>query len=283
MAELTCRRSDCAQAGEMEGTGSAHIVVIADGGGRAGFKASKPFHGTRRPSLQDKLTGLAKQLKGSGDSGAGAAAKEPLAVRAQAGQEGGVDLGVQAVLLSTWVNVLLVFIPLAVLSKWSHWGASVTFVFSLVGLCPLAERLGFVTEQMAVHTNPTVGGLLNASFGNVTELVVALYALNSSLLRVIQLSLLGSVLSNMLLRIQRFPKEGVVTSAGILMLGLLTLLLPNVLHSTRTELHGAVDDLALSRFSSVVLLLMYGAYLYFQLVTHRELYEDGDLQAEAGG
>ena len=62
-----------------------------------------------------------------------------------------------------------------------------------------AERLGYVTEQMATYTNPTLGGLLNATFGNLTEMIVSFFALKGGLLRVVQLSLLGSILSNMLL------------------------------------------------------------------------------------
>lgn len=198
----------------------------------------------------------------------------------------------QEMLLSTKLNLLLPSILLAMLSNGLGWDDGWTFLFSLIGLCPLAERLGYATEQMALYTNPTIGGLLNASFGNITEMVVAMYALREGLLRVVQLSLLGSILSNMLLvlgcafffgglrfKIQRFAKEGVIASAGLLMLGVLTLMLPNVLHATHSELDGTTDDVSLSRFCSVVLLGMYGAYLYFQLVSHRELYES---EAEPG-
>lgn len=198
----------------------------------------------------------------------------------------------QEMFLTTKLNLLLPSILLAMMSNTLGWADGWTFVFAMVGLCPLAERLGFATEQMALYTNPTIGGLLNASFGNITEMVVAMYALREGLLRVVQLSLLGSILSNMLLvlgcafffgglrfKIQRFAKEGVIASAGLLMLGVLTLMLPNVLHATHTELDGTTDDVSLSRFCSVVLLGMYGAYLYFQLVSHRELYES---EAEPG-
>jgi Ca2+:H+ antiporter len=198
-------------------------------------------------------------------------------------------------LLSTKLNILLPSILLAMISNAVGWDDGWTFIFSLIGLCPLAERLGYATEQMALYTNPTIGGLLNASFGNITEMVVAMYALKEGLLRVVQLSLLGSILSNMLLvlgcafffgglrfKIQRFAKEGVIASAGLLMLGVLALMLPNVLHATHTELDGTVDDVSLSRFCSVVLLGMYGAYLYFQLVSHRELYESEDVEGGDG-
>jgi Ca2+:H+ antiporter len=199
----------------------------------------------------------------------------------------------QEMLLSTKLNLLLPSILFATISNTAGWPDGWTFVFSLIGLCPLAERLGYATEQMALHTNPTIGGLLNATFGNITEMVVAVYALKEGLLRVVQLSLLGSILSNMLLvlgcafffgglrfKVQLYAKEGVVASAGLLMLSVLTLMLPNVLHATHTELDGTIDDVSLSRFSSVVLLGVYGAYLYFQLVSHRDLYESEDVDGE---
>ena len=97
------------------------------------------------------------------------------------------------------LNYLLVCVPLAIISNGGGWGDGLTFTFSLIAICPLAERLGFITEQLAGYTNSTIGGLLNASFGNATEMIVSMYALKAGLLRVVQLSLLGSILSNMLL------------------------------------------------------------------------------------
>ena len=71
--------------------------------------------------------------------------------------------------------------PLAIASWLIPWPDTVTFVLSLLALAPLAERLGFVTEQLAIHTNETVGGLLNATFGNATELIVVIAALSEGL------------------------------------------------------------------------------------------------------
>lgn len=120
---------------------------------------------------------------------------------------------------------------------------------------------------------------------------------SQGLLRVVQLSLLGSILSNMLLVLgcafffggikysaQTFHKEGVFASSGLLLLGVLGLMLPNLLHATHTELHGTDDDVSLSRFISVILLIIYGAYLAFQLYTHKHLYdeEEGDDDEEVG-
>ncbi|CAL6373806.1 unnamed protein product [Bathycoccus prasinos] len=193
----------------------------------------------------------------------------------------------QELFFTNKLNYLLVCVPLAIISNGGGWGDGITFTFSLIAICPLAERLGFVTEQLAGYTNSTVGGLLNASFGNATEMIVSMYALKAGLLRVVQLSLLGSILSNMLLVLgcaflfggmsrkeQYFNAEGVMMNFGLLLLAVMGLSLPALLHFTHTELHGTASELALSRFSSTILLLIYLAFLYFQLVTHTHLYED---------
>ena len=193
----------------------------------------------------------------------------------------------QELFFTNKLNYLLVCVPLAIISNGGGWGDGITFTFSLIAICPLAERLGFVTEQLAGYTNSTVGGLLNASFGNATEMIVSMYALKAGLLRVVQLSLLGSILSNMLLVLgcaflfggmsrkeQYFNAEGVIINFGLLLLAVMGLSLPALLHFTHTELHGTASELALSRFSSTILLLIYLAFLYFQLVTHTHLYED---------
>ncbi|KAK3273370.1 hypothetical protein CYMTET_18384, partial [Cymbomonas tetramitiformis] len=196
------------------------------------------------------------------------------------------------IFLTTKINVLMPCIPLAITfhylgvlsgAKNDGW----TFIFSLLGIAPLAERLGYVTEQLATYTNPTLGGLLNATFGNLTEMIVSYFALTSGLYRVVQLSLLGSILSNMLLVLgcaflfgglrykeQTYNKAGVSANTGLLLLAVLGLSLPSALHSTHTELHGTASELMLSRISSVLLLSIYIAYLYFQLISHRELYEE---------
>eukprot|EP01032_Pedospumella_encystans_P029847 gene29847-33691_t len=72
------------------------------------------------------------------------------------------------------LNILLVCMPIAIISYVAEWSDASTFILSLLALAPLAERLGFVTEQLALHTNDTIGGLLNATFGNATELIVAI-------------------------------------------------------------------------------------------------------------
>lgn len=191
------------------------------------------------------------------------------------------------ILFGTKLNILMPFIPVAALSVYFKFSHGWIFLFSLLGIAPLAERLGFATEQIAIHTNPTLGGLLNATFGNATELIISIFALREGLPRVVQLSLLGSILSNMLLVLgcaflmgglkfkeQKFSKTAALVSSGLLLMSVMGLVLPAVLQSTHTEIHERDSELILSRFTSCVLLLAYVCYLYFQLFSHSHLYDD---------
>ncbi len=88
--------------------------------------------------------------------------------------------GCRAMVIEGPMNVLLIAMPFAFLSWALEWPGALTFTLSLLSLAPFAERLGFVTEQLAMHTNDTIGGLLNATFGNATELIVSVAAIKVS-------------------------------------------------------------------------------------------------------
>ena len=202
----------------------------------------------------------------------------------------------KTVLFGTKLNALLLFAPLGIVCHTFDFGDGPAFAFALLALCPLAERLGYVTEEMAKHTSQTIGGLLNATFGNATEMIVSVFALRDGLLRVVQLSLVGSIFSNMLLVLgcaffaggvkwpeQRFNKNGAMTNSSLLCLAVMGVTLPNALHATHTELHGTASELALSRFSATLLLIMYVVFLYFQLVSHTDFFEDEPASTENNG
>ncbi|GAA0160949.1 transporter [Lithospermum erythrorhizon] len=191
------------------------------------------------------------------------------------------------VLIKAKINVLLPFGPLAILLHYTTRNHGWVFFFSLVGIAPLAERLGYATEQLAFFTGPTVGGLLNATFGNATEMIISIYALKNDMIRVVQQSLLGSILSNMLLvlgcaflcggivhhkKVQVFSKATALVNSGLLLMAVMGILLPAVLHFTHTEVHFGKSELALSRFSSCIMLIAYASYLFFQLKIQSNLY-----------
>eukprot|EP00598_Pedospumella_elongata_P005581 CAMPEP_0184973052 /NCGR_PEP_ID=MMETSP1098-20130426/4959_1 /TAXON_ID=89044 /ORGANISM="Spumella elongata, Strain CCAP 955/1" /LENGTH=442 /DNA_ID=CAMNT_0027495475 /DNA_START=27 /DNA_END=1352 /DNA_ORIENTATION=- len=183
------------------------------------------------------------------------------------------------------LNILLVCMPIAIISYGAQWPDAFTFIFSLLALAPLAERLGFVTEQLALHTNDTIGGLLNATFGNATELIVAITALKRGLYRLVQLSFLGSILSNMLLVLgcsflaggyyHKTQVYGTISSqmnSTLLMIASMGIAFPTILSATSEESH--LSELGYSRATSIILFLLYFAFLYFQLASHKHLYEE---------
>ncbi|KAI3906611.1 hypothetical protein MKW98_009519 [Papaver atlanticum] len=208
----------------------------------------------------------------------------------------------QEVILGTKLFILFPAIPLAFLAKYCHFGDAWVFGLSLVALTPLAERLSFLTEQIAFETGPTIGGLLNATCGNATELIIAIFALYTGKIDVVKYSLLGSILSNLLLVLgtslfcgglanlnseQRYDRKQADVNSLLLLMGLLCHSLPLMFRyasTSRTDLT-ANPTLTMSRVSCIIMLIAYIAYLFFQLKTHRQLFEaqegdDDDLSSE---
>ena len=189
-------------------------------------------------------------------------------------------------IMSGPLNLLLVCCPLAFYGHAAGYSEAFVFITSLLAIAPFAERLSFVTEQLAMDTSEVLGGLLNASFGNVTELIVSIFAMKDGLLRIVQVSLLGSILSNLLLVLgcafwvggwkykeQRFNLHGSVVSSGLLLISVMSLAFPMLLDMTHEEL-SPDSSLMVSRTTSLTLLVVYFAYLYFQLISHSHLFED---------
>eukprot|EP00927_Polykrikos_kofoidii_P059460 TRINITY_DN54609_c0_g1_i1.p1 TRINITY_DN54609_c0_g1~~TRINITY_DN54609_c0_g1_i1.p1 ORF type:complete len:441 (+),score=78.56 TRINITY_DN54609_c0_g1_i1:50-1324(+) len=212
--------------------------------------------------------------------------------------------GCYAVMFGSITNVLLASGIFAAISSICKWGDSATFVFAFIALVPCAERISFVTEEVAKSTNDALGGLLSATFGNVTELVLSILALKAGLLRVVQLTLVGSILSNELLVLgcalvvggiwnkeQTFSKSGVLTNCSLLVVSCLALSMPTVLDLTHTgtsstgdenwiTASGDLDDEApggdaplwLSRIVAVMMLVCYFLLLFFQMKTHTHIF-----------
>ncbi|GMH90413.1 hypothetical protein TrST_g5527 [Triparma strigata] len=195
-----------------------------------------------------------------------------------------------SVLFSVKISVLTIFMPVTVipyyfLLKFSpeslDTASPYLFLGSLLALVPFAERLGYITEQLALHTNDTYSGLLNATFGNFSELILSLLAMHKRLYRVVQLSLLGSILSNLLLvlgcscllggyrfRIQRFTTVSGAVSSGMLMVATAGLVLPCALKMSGQE-DDALDEINFSRGTALVMFFMYWCYLLFSLKTNQ--------------
>ncbi|WJX63563.1 Vacuolar cation/proton exchanger 3 [Trifolium repens] len=208
-----------------------------------------------------------------------------------------VMTNMKEVMLGTKLVVLFPAVPLAVAADFYSLGRPWIFALSLLGLAPLAERVSFLTEQIAYFTGPTVGGLLNATCGNATEMIIAILALHQNKIHVVKFSLLGSILSNLLLvlgssllcgglanlkREQRYDRKQADVNSLLLLLGLLCHLLPLMFKYALAGGNHSIASctLQLSRASSVVMLLAYVAYIFFQLKTHRKIFDAQEVEDE---
>eukprot|EP00573_Skeletonema_grethae_P002311 CAMPEP_0201687416 /NCGR_PEP_ID=MMETSP0578-20130828/1492_1 /ASSEMBLY_ACC=CAM_ASM_000663 /TAXON_ID=267565 /ORGANISM="Skeletonema grethea, Strain CCMP 1804" /LENGTH=483 /DNA_ID=CAMNT_0048171573 /DNA_START=179 /DNA_END=1630 /DNA_ORIENTATION=- len=184
------------------------------------------------------------------------------------------------------INYLFVFIPFAVWSHKAGWSDGSIFILNFLAMVPLASMLGVFTEELAAHTNDVIGGLINATFGNAVELVVAIQALLAGDFRVVQASLIGSVFSNLLLVLgmcflfggmkfkeQEFIAQGVVASISLLGFSGVALLLPEFFGGVGED---SEDTATISRLAALLLIIMYGLLLWFQLKTHVHLFQGDD-------
>ncbi|KAJ6699461.1 VACUOLAR CATION/PROTON EXCHANGER 3 [Salix purpurea] len=179
----------------------------------------------------------------------------------------------QEVILGTKLSVLLPAIPLAIAAQSYGFGRPWIFALSLLGLTPLAERVSFLTEQIAYYTGPTVGGLLNATCGNATELIIAIFALWQHKIEFLALALFCGGIAN-LGKEQKYDSRQADVNSLLLLLALLCHMLPLLFRiSGASASLAAVPTLQLSRASSIVMLVAYITYIIFQLVTHRQLFE----------
>ncbi|KAH1068735.1 hypothetical protein GLYMA_03G058500v4 [Glycine max] len=210
-----------------------------------------------------------------------------------------VLVNLQEVVLGTKLSILFPAIPLAVVAQCYGFGRPWIFALSLLGLTPLAERVSFLTEQLAYYTGPTVGGLLNATCGNATELIIAIFALSNNKIHVVKYSLLGSIISNLLLVLgtslfcggianirkeQKYDRRQADINLLMLFVALLCHLLPVLFHYVgASAADTAESSLQLSRAASIVMVIAYCVYLVFQLWTHRQLFEAQDEVDEEGG
>ncbi|KXH51325.1 calcium/proton exchanger [Colletotrichum salicis] len=190
------------------------------------------------------------------------------------------------ILFHSWVNVLLVFVPVGIITKALGVSPGIVFAMNAIAIIPLAGLLSHATESVASKLGDTIGALLNVTFGNAVELIIFI-ALVKDEIRIVQASLLGSILANLLLilgmcfflgglrfREQIYNSTVTQMSACLLSLSVISLVLPTAFHASFQNTFKAEDQtLKISRGTSVVLLLVYILYLLFQLKSHAYMYE----------
>ena len=192
--------------------------------------------------------------------------------------------------LQNRLNWLLLAVPLTL--YFQHQGdVEMTFLFSMIAIMPLAFLMGHATEEIALKAGENLGGLLNATFGNAVEIIIASLAIWTAakhadqadvMIQLVQASLIGSILGNLLLvlglallwggynhRTQTFNQEALSMNGSLLLLAVLALIIPAAAAHTGAD----SDILDLSRYASLVLLAMYGLSLFFQFKTHSHLFD----------
>lgn len=176
---------------------------------------------------------------------------------------------------------MLVLVPIAFVLEFATQNDVAIFVVSALGILPLAGQIGHATEDLALRSGPTVGGLLNATFGNVTEMIIAIFLILEGELEVVKASITGSIIGNVLLVLglsflvggwgkpeQRFNRLPAGTHSASLVIAVVALLMPALFHLSPEA--SEFREEAVSIGVSIVLILVYGAMLFFSFKTHEE-------------
>lgn len=182
-----------------------------------------------------------------------------------------------------FLNAMLIFVPLCPIAARLDWHPF-PFFFACLGIIPLAAWMGRATEHLAERVGEGLGGLLNATFGNAAELIIAFAALRAGYYDIVKASITGSIIGNVLLVLgasmlagglrfntQTFNRTAATTSATLLALGAISLTVPATFHvATGANARANEDELALG--ISVILFITYICSLFFSLKTHKHLY-----------
>ncbi|HEX2864659.1 MAG TPA: calcium/proton exchanger [Deinococcales bacterium] len=194
---------------------------------------------------------------------------------------------------------LLAFVPVTFVLELLHVSPSLVFVAACLAIVPLAGYMGRATEALALRAGSAFGGLLNATFGNATELIIALIALNAGKAEVVKASLTGSIIGNLLLvlgvsflaggwrhQVQTFNAKAAQATASMLVIAIIAFLLPALFDQAVRAIGpgaGAVrlTDAQMSLGLSIVLIALYAANIAFTLFTHRDMLSTSDEEGEA--
>lgn len=188
---------------------------------------------------------------------------------------------------------LLIFIPISIAAHFLEWGTLPVFITSALAIVPLAIWLSTATEEVALVTGSSIGALLNAVFGNATELIIALVALKAGLVDIVKASITGTIISNLLLAMglsmllgglrykeQDFQPVVARVNGSSMTLAAIAIIVPTLVIQTSDQ----VDPEAIRNISiavAVVLIIVYALTLLFSLKTHSYLYDVGLAELEA--
>lgn len=173
-----------------------------------------------------------------------------------------------------YLNLLFIFVPVAIAGELLHWSPVLVFLAAALSVIPAAGLMGRATEELAAHTGPRLGGLLNATLGNAAELIITLFAIRAGLLDLVKASITGSIIGNVLLvmgfsvlfgglknGVQRFERTQAGVNATQLILAVVALMIPSLFFFAHTETTGPVESLSLG--TAIVMLAIYALGILF--------------------
>ncbi|MBQ6631503.1 MAG: calcium/proton exchanger [Romboutsia sp.] len=192
------------------------------------------------------------------------------------------------------LKYMLVFIPISFIAKFMNASGTIMFLLACLSIIPLAGLIGEGTEEISFYSGPKIGGFLNGTFGNATELIISFFALKEGLFEVVKSSIAGAVIGNILLvvgasmlfgglkyKTQKFNQKVSEVSSTMLLFAVLGLCIPALFtHTVDTKLLNTRYE-GLSIFVAVVMIIIYALSLFFSFSTHKHIYNNND--EEHGG
>lgn len=191
-----------------------------------------------------------------------------------------------------FLNLMLIFIPISLICKIIHLSEPLIFLLSALAIVPLAAYIGKATEELAYYTGERIGGLLNASLGNATELIISIFAIKAGLFSVVKASIAGSILGNTLLVLgasmivgglkhkrQKFNKGAVEVTSTMLLFSVIAIVVPAFFYNLKDK-SIIMNTEKISLFISVVLFIVYVLSIIFSLITHKDIYVEESLIEE---
>lgn len=194
------------------------------------------------------------------------------------------------------IYFLLVFVPISVILDLVHADHIIIFIIAVIALIPLAKLIGDSTEHLSTHYGSTLGSLLNVTFGNAAEIIIAVVAINAGLIDLVKASITGAILGNIMLifglsmiaggihkKEQLFSRENAGLQSTMIFLAIIGLAIPTVLSSTilkPAEIENQLKIQFLSDALAILLLSVYIAGIVFTFFTHKHLFVSPQMEEE---
>lgn len=194
------------------------------------------------------------------------------------------------------IYFFLVFVPISVILDLVHADHIIIFIIAVIALIPLAKLIGDSTEHLSTHYGSTLGSLLNVTFGNAAEIIIAVVAINAGLIDLVKASITGAILGNIMLifglsmiaggirkKEQLFSRENAGLQSTMIFLAIIGLAIPTVLSSTilkPAEVENQLKIQFLSDALAIILLSVYIAGIVFTFFTHKHLFVSPQMEEE---